>query len=120
MPKASAAAWTLAGISLVTLAAAGPVQAAALEQVVPNTIRLLYQEGRYIEFGVAYADPDQSGEGAVLPPFPPILPNGATLPGNTGDVFEGRWNISGAYKADLNDRLSYALIFDEPLWSGSA
>ena len=117
MPKASAAAWTLAGISLVTLAAAGPVQAAALEQVVPNTIRLLYQEGRYIEFGVAYADPDQSGEGAVLPPFPPILPNGATLPGNTGDVFEGRWNLSGAYKADLNDRLSYALIFDEPLWA---
>ena len=53
----------------------------------------------------------------MLPPFPPILPNGATLPGNTGDVFEGRWNISGAYKADLNDRLSYAIIFDEPLWA---
>ena len=36
-------------------------------------------------------------------------------PGNTGDVFEDRWNFSGAYKADLNDRLSYALIFDQPL-----
>ena len=40
-----------------------------------------------------------------------------SLPGNTGDVFEDRWNFSGAYKADLNDRLSYALIFDQPLWA---
>ena len=48
--------------------------AAALEQTVPATIRLLYQEGRYIEFGVAYTDPDQSGEGAVIPPIPASSP----------------------------------------------
>jgi long-subunit fatty acid transport protein len=98
------------------LAAPGLAHAAALEQVVPATIRLLYQEGRYIEFGVTYTDPDQSGDGAVIPPNPLGIPPGV-MPGNTGDVFESRWNFSGAYKADLNDRLSYALIFDQPLWA---
>ena len=53
MPKLPATARTLAGTSLVALAAAGSAHAAALEQTVPATIRLLYQEGRYIEFGVA-------------------------------------------------------------------
>ena len=68
MPKLPATARTLAGASLVALAAAGSAHAAALEQTVPATIRLLYQEGRYIEFGVAYTDPDQSGDGATIPP----------------------------------------------------
>lgn len=103
----------LCGASLLAIAAAGSAQAAALEQVVPATIRLLYQEGRYVEFGVAYTDPHQSGNGVTLPPNP-ALPSGGTLPGNTGDVFDGRWNFSGAYKADLSERISYALTFDQP------
>ena len=114
MSKLTTIARTLAGSSLIALVAAGSAHAAALEQTVPATIRLLYQEGRYIEFGVAYTDPDQSGEDATIPEgaSPPIpIP----LFGNTGDVFEDRWSVSGAYKADLNDRLSYALIFDQPL-----
>ena len=103
----------LAGASFATLAAAGSAHAAALEQTVPATIRLLYQEGRYVEFGVQYTDPDQSGEGATIPAGV-FGPGPVFLPGSTGDVFEDRWNFTGAYKADLNDRLSYALIFDEP------
>jgi len=117
MHRLPATASTLAGSSLIAIAAAGSVHAAALEQTVPATIRLLYQEGRYIEFGVAWTDPDQSGDGAVLPAILPFFPDGAELDGNTGDVFESRWSFSGAYKADLNDRLSYALIFDQPLQS---
>jgi long-subunit fatty acid transport protein len=95
---------------------AGYAHAAALEQTVPATIRLLYQEGRYIEFGVQYTDPDQSGEGATIPPgvFGPLP---VPLQGNTGDVFEDRWNFTGAYKADLNDRVSYGLVFDQPFWA---
>ena len=119
MSKLHATARTLAGSSLVTLAAAGAVHAAALEQTVPAAIRLLYQEGRYVEFGVAWTDPDQSGDGAVIPPNP-LLPTGATLPGNTGDVFDSRWYVTGAYKAHLNDRFSYALIFDQPLQSDTS
>ena len=120
MPKLPATARILASSSLIALAApigiTGAAHAAALEQTVPATLRLLYQEGRYIEFGIAYTDPDQSGEGATIPAGV-LGPVAVPLPGNTGDVFEDRWNISGAYKADLNDRLSYALIFDEPFWA---
>ena len=73
MPAASAAR-LLATSRARSAAAAGTAHAAALEQVVPSTIRLLYQEGRYIEGGVSYTDPDQSGDGAVLPPIPADLP----------------------------------------------
>lgn len=101
------------GASLVALLSAGAAHAAALEQVVPATIRLLYLDGSYAEVGASFSDPHQSGEGAIIPPgF-----NGPTpfpVSGNTGDLFESRWNFSGAYKADINDRVSYALMFDQP------
>lgn len=113
MPGCRTLARALAGASLVTLAAAGSARSAALEQVVPATVRLLYQEGRYLEIGVTYTDPDQSGRGVTVPPNR-LNPLPVTLPGRTGDVFEDRWNLSGAYKADINDALSYALIFDQP------
>lgn len=104
---------TLIGTSLVAIAAAGTAHAAALEQTVPTAIRLLYQEGRYVEFNLVYSDPDQSGSGAVLPPGV-AGPGPVSIPGNTGDMFDDRWSISGAYKGDINDKLSFALIFDEP------
>ena len=86
-------------------------RAAALEQVVPNTIRLLYQEGSYVELGVTYTDPSQSGDGADLSAIGVPL----SFPGNTGDIFDASWHVSGAWKADINDRLSYAILFDQPL-----
>ena len=102
-----------AGTALAAIAAAGSAHAGALEQVVPSTIRLLYEEGRYVEFNAVYADPDQSGDGINVPPNPD-LPDGGFFPGNTGDIFDSSWNFSGAYKADLNDRFSYVLGFDQP------
>ena len=44
MSNLSQTARTLAGSSLVALAAAGSAHAAALEQTVPATIRLLYPD----------------------------------------------------------------------------
>lgn len=114
MSKLSAPARTLASASLVALAAAGSARAAALEQVVPSTIRLLYQPGTYVEFGAAFSDPDQSGSGATIPPNPLGVPAGF-YSGNTGDIFESRWNYSGAVKGDIGDRFSYAVTFDQPL-----
>lgn len=112
--KFSALTRTLAGSSLVALVGAGGAHAAALEQVVPSTIRLLYEPGMYAEVGIGYTDPHQSGDGLAIPP------NGAGIPsgfysGNTGDVFDSRWNYSGAFKGDINERLSYAITFDQPL-----
>ena len=57
-----------AGTALATIAMSGSAHAGALEQVVPATIRLLYEEGRYIELGATYIDPEQSGEGVTIPP----------------------------------------------------
>lgn len=109
----------LAGTSLATIAATGSLHAAALEQAVPATIRLLAQEGRYIEFNIAYTDPRQSGEGVTIPPNPLGIPPGS-YPGNTGNLLDSRWTFGGAYKADINDRLSYALIFDQPLMANTS
>jgi long-chain fatty acid transport protein len=85
-------------------------QAAALEQSPPSTVRILYEEGSYAEFGIAFSDPDQSGEGADLS----AVGGPAFLPGDTGDLFESRWNLSAAFKNRLNARLSYAILFDQP------
>ncbi len=91
----------------------GLAHGAALEQAVPSTLRLLYEEGTYAEFGITYTDPDQSGEDATIPAGV-VGPVPFTLPGNTGDVFEDRWNFSGAWKNDINDRWSYVIGFDQP------
>ena len=103
----------LAGAAFATLAAAGSAQAAALEQTVPATIRLLYQEGRYGEFGVTYTDPDQSGDATI--PTGVLGPGPVSCPATPGTCSRSTGNFAGAYKADLNDRLSYALTFDQPL-----
>jgi long-subunit fatty acid transport protein len=93
---------------------AGLAHGAALEQVVPSTVRILYQQGMYAEFGVAYTDPDQEGEGGEIPAGVGGSPIPIQITGNTGDLFEDRWNISAAWKNDINERLSYAVIFDQP------
>lgn len=105
---------TLAGSSLVALGAAGWAHAAALEQTVPATIRLLSHEGRYVEFNVAFASPHQDGSGVTIPANPLGIPPG-TYPGSTGNMLNDRWTFSGAWKDDITDKLSYALIFDQPL-----
>jgi long-chain fatty acid transport protein len=92
------------------LCAAGTAQAAGIERSAPTT-RSLFEEGRYLEFSATWADPELSGSGgsaAALggPPF--AAPNG------TGDIFGTYATLGFAYKADINDRLSYALIFDQP------
>ena len=79
----------------------------------PSTIRLLYEEGRYVEFNATYIDPEQSGEGVNVPPNTAGCHRGF-FPGNTGQIFDSDWSYSGAYKADLNDRFSYLLASTSP------
>jgi long-chain fatty acid transport protein len=110
----------VAGCSLLALSAgAGSVHAAALEQTVPATIRLLSQEGRYVEFNVAFTSPHQDGSGVTIPDNPLGIPPG-TYPGSTGNMLNDRWTFSGAWKDDITDRLSYALIVDQPLMADTS
>lgn len=97
--------------TILALTTGSAAFSAALERAVPSTTRILFEEGRYIEFGVNYADPDQSGEGADLT----AVGTPIQLEGDTGDLFDSHVGISGAYKANINDRMSYAIILDQPL-----
>jgi long-subunit fatty acid transport protein len=101
-----AAAWSSLGL-------ATSAQAAAIERAVPSVVRILFEDGRYGELGFTYSDPDQSGDDANLAP---LVDSPVPIPveGSTGDLFEDYWTFAAAYKADLNQRLSYALFFDQP------
>ena len=112
-----------AGTALAAIAASGSAHAGALEQVVPSTIRLLYEEGRYVEFNAVYVDPEQSGDGINVPPNPD-LPDGGFFPGNTGDIFNSIWNYQRCIQGGperpllLRPRLRPALHRQYQLWCG--
>ncbi len=86
---------------LMTLAAT-PALAGGIERS-NQSMNILFQQGRYLEFGATYGAPKVSGNLA------PAL--GGTATGNIARSF-----FSGAisYKADLNPKLSYAIILDQP------
>jgi long-subunit fatty acid transport protein len=63
-------------------------------------IGLIFEEGTYVELG--FATTSATIEGTDL------------LGNETGDVGESFNMISGGYKTDLNQRLSLAIIFDQP------
>ena len=110
----------LATLSLGATLLATSAFGAAIERAIPSTTRILYEEGRYLEFGVSYTDPDQSGDDATLPPLLSPTQTPLSFEGSTGDLFESSWNFSGAYKADINEQLSYAILFDQPFGADTA
>ncbi len=68
-------------------------------------IGVLFEDGDYAEFSVATTSPTLSGTDLA-----------AFNPGQfgTGDVGNRFTSLGAGYKTDLNDRLSMALIFDQP------
>jgi long-chain fatty acid transport protein len=98
----------IATASILALGA-GMAQAAGIERGVPST-RVLFKDGRYVEVSAAYVSPDLSGRGADLT----ALGATAQVPGSTGDLLESYWQFGFALKTDLTDRISFALIGDDP------
>ncbi len=92
---------SLAALSLAM--GATSVSAGALERAVPST-RVLFEEGNYVEFSIGGATPQLGGQGGLL------APGGAF----TGDLLDSFITLGAALKVDLNDRVSFALIFDNP------
>jgi long-chain fatty acid transport protein len=110
MPNIQTAVRSLACATLGAVAAGGAAQAAGLERTVPQVVRLLYEPGKYAEFGVIYADPDLSGDDAVFNgPSGPVF-----VEGNTGDMLDSTTNWAAAFKGDINERFSFVLGFDQP------
>ncbi|MDO6511180.1 outer membrane protein transport protein [Celeribacter halophilus] len=68
------------------------------------SISPLFEDGTYVELSFGSVSPDVSG--AFNHPLAGELPSGDVTPSYT--------QISGAYKRDLSDQLSMALIIDQP------
>ncbi len=68
-----------------------------------QSILALFESGRYAEFSLGSVSPDTSGTAV------------AGLGGfGSGDMTSSFLQLGAAYKADINDRLSYAIIYDQP------
>ena len=82
--------------------ATGGAHAGALDRT-GQSVDVLFETGRYGEFSIARVSPDVSGRDFAL-----------TSTGGSGDIGATYWQFGAAYKADWDDRFSYALIFEEP------
>lgn len=87
----------LASAAMATLASGA--LAGGLERT-PQSMAVLFEEGRYVELSFGAVSPDVSGNSA----------GGAA----SGDIFDTYFNLGLSYKADLNSQFSYAIIFDQP------
>ena len=96
-------------LAVAALGADTPAYAGGLERT-PQSMAVLFEDGRYLEFSFGYVDPDVTGVG-------PAFPSG-TAP--SGDMLDTFTNLGLAYKADINETLSYAIIFDQPYGADTA
>jgi len=86
---------------------AGSAYAGALDRT-GQSIDVLFEDGRYVEFSLGYISPEVTGEN-----INPFLGGGVTG-AKSGDIGVSNFNFGAAYKADINERLSYAIIIDQP------
>ena len=82
---------------------AGAVSAGGIDRS-GQSIEALFEPGRYLEFSIAGVSPDITG--VARAPFA----NGT----GSGDIAPSYLRFGAAYKADINETWSYALILDEP------
>jgi long-subunit fatty acid transport protein len=98
----------LAAASAALLATTALVHAGGIERNAQSP-SILFEEGGYVELGYSFANPDVSGTQVV--PAPPFSPAGST----SGDVAPSYGFATFAYKQDLGEALSFAIIVDEPV-----
>ena len=101
----------LCASTALVLISASVAHAGGLERAITN-FGPLYEDGRYLEVSAALAFSELDGDGGTIPPgFPGA---GTPVSGNTGDLLENFALVGAAYKADINEKLSYALILNQP------
>lgn len=79
-------------------AATGAAHAGGIDRS-GQSIAALFEQGNYAEFSLGSVSPSVSGS---------VLGVGS---GNMADPY---WQVGAAYKQQINDNLSYAVIFDQP------
>ncbi len=102
----------LAGCGLATTLLASTAFAGGIERSAPST-SVLFQDGRYAEFSLAFVSPKLEGTGG-------FAPGPVALTGSTGDLFDSYATLGAAYRADVNDKLGYALILDQPFGASTS
>lgn len=83
------------------VAVATTVQAGGVERSV-QSVAILFEQGRYAELSYGHFSPDVSG----------TVGGGAI---SSGDMSPSYSNLSLGYKMDIGERMSFALIIDEPI-----
>lgn len=92
-------------LSAAAISAVATASLAAGVERSTQSVGVLFEEGRYLQFSLSTVDPDVSGVGSTLGPTPGVP---------SGDMTERYLSFGAAYKADINDTWSYALIYDQP------
>ena len=87
---------------IALLGSASTAQAGAIDRT-GQPITALFESGRYAEFSLGTVSPDTSGVGVQ-----------ATPGARSGDMTDSFLSFGAAYKADLTDQISYAIIYDQP------
>ena len=85
------------------LASTAMVQAGGIERT-NQSVDILFEEGTLVEFGTSYVMPSVSGTND---------PAGM----DTGVLSPNYFGFSGGYKTDFSDKVSLAIIFDQPFGS---
>lgn len=96
----------LSGVAIAALGA-GAVHAGGVERST-QSVGILFEQGTYAEVSVGHVAPDVSGVQATdFLVFPPG--------GESGDMTGDYTTWTLGFKTDLSDRLSMALVLDEPI-----
>lgn len=110
--SAVARAWALAGAVAGALTGAltgGAALAGGVDRSGQSVV-VLFEKGNYAEFSLGMVTPKVSGVGAGAA-VSAVTPT----PGqSSGDMAGDYFTFSGAYKHRFNDRISAAIIFDQP------
>ena len=88
----------------------GNAYAGGLEKGPQNT-SIIFEEGQYVELSMSIVKPNVTGTANVVVPTP-----GGPEPMSfeSGNVGKNVFNIGLAYKADIDDQWSYAVVYDQP------
>lgn len=70
-----------------------------------QSVSILFKEGRQLEFGVRGGFPDVTGDATANSPTPGV---------SSGNIADNFIDFYGAFKFDINESLSAAIIYDEP------
>ena len=90
-------------MAALACAVASPALAGGVERST-QPMSILFEEGRYLEAGASFGSPSLTGN---------LAAGFGSSP--TGNIAKSFFTGAIGYKADINDKLSYAIIFDEPI-----